>query len=531
MGYYESIHETLISDIFDTIKNGITKIDKKLSPKSSSIASANSLARATSALTMVFPVICTNALPIEVASMIAKAIERKNVAMLQMAFSAYTITNSADAIEYLSTFHTNLDANKITVDKFISIMDTLTESASVYIPANIIQEIADDCKRNTNYILEDSVSESSMLSFKEINKFDSSHVIKEADNDANNKPDYRKMMYDDNKAERELRKAELGQKEKERQDRLSRDTYDRQLKQQDYETRRKEDRDLRTSELNQRKAELDQRKEEMKKKEELDQQQRKEDREDRQKQNDIQNALNVAKNNLSKRSEDRQALQAMLLPSDVKKANEMQPSLMIVNFYVNDKDKALNVAQQFVAGVKSKLYSVDSSDIIDKIITKHADSDILLKLVQVSTREISFIKDFLLGIDDAKLDALNRSKKGSGSAIFNALEDRALNGKVRRALKNNNMYKAISTLVVSMEEVDQLKKYNNIDLTKVKITSKIMSKLNLLYFVIVDTTSEAVYMLTDGEASYETISFTNLERDNGDSVYKKVIGLMTKVSR
>ena len=221
----------------------------------------------------------------------------------------------------------------------------------------------------------------------------------------------------------------------------------------------------------------------------------------------------------------------MLMQSDVKKANEMQPTMMLVNFYVNDKDRDLNVAQQFVCGVKSKLYAVDSNDILNKIITKNVDSDVLLKLVKVSTREISFVKDFLLGLDEARLDALSKSRKGSGSRIFKALERRAIKGKIRRSLRMENSAKAISSLVISAEEAEELKKYENIDVYQPRTIVPIMEKLNLLYFVVVDTTSESVNIITDGETEYETYSFTSLERESGDNNYKKIVNLITKVAR
>ena len=234
---------------------------------------------------------------------------------------------------------------------------------------------------------------------------------------------------------------------------------------------------------------------------------------------------------ISKASDDkRQYLSSQLLASDVKKANEMQPSLMIVNFYVNDSDRDLNIAQQIVAGVKSKLYPVASSDIINKMITKVVDSDTMLKLVKVSTREISFVKDFLLGLDDAKLDALSKSRKGSGSAMFNALERRAIKGKIRNTLKLDNCAKAISTLVISVEEAEELKKYNNIDVMNPRIIAKFMEKMNLLYFVVVDTTSESINIFTDGDSDYEAYSFSALERESGDGAYKKVVKLMTSIT-
>ena len=230
-------------------------------------------------------------------------------------------------------------------------------------------------------------------------------------------------------------------------------------------------------------------------------------------------------------SDKNQYFQQMLLPSDVKKANEMQPTLVLVNYYVNDNYKGLNIAQQAVAGVKAKLYPIASVDIINKLITKHVDGDIILKLVKLSTREISVIKDFLLGADEAKMDALGSSKKNSGSKVFNALERRAGKNKVFKYGRMDNAYKAITTLVITAEEAEEIKKNSNLDVSKPSSIIPIMTKLNLLHFVIVDTTSEAVAILTDGESKYEMYSFANLEREASDTNYKKVINLMTKVAR
>ena len=486
---YNQIHETVVADIFDTLKDGIRLVGDTVNPKTARVRNARSIARATSGLTLAFPVICTNTLPLETATMIAKAIERKNVAMLQMAFSAYNITSDADAISHLSKFHTNLNLSKMDLDSFMDAMEMLDESSRIY--TQEISAIREDCKRNLNFVLDDSINETSLLEFKEVNTMGRSSIIYEAPRpkDLNGKPlddkDIEDLAYDNTGKGTSVDDIRwyYDQKHKEDQLNFQKDKYAKDMEA---------------------------------KKDQLAAQQKQQDadKEDKQRQATVNKTDYFTK---------------QLLPSDVKKANEMQPTLMIVNFYVNEKDRDLNVAQQFVCGVKSKLYAIDSSAIINKIITKHVDSDILLKLVKVSTREISFVKDFLLGIDDAKLDSLSRSKKGSGSAIFKALERRALNGKIRRSLRMENSAKAISTLVVSSEEAEELRKYENIDITSPKIVIPIMEKLNLLYFVIVDNTAESVNILTDGETEFETYSFTSLERENGDAAYKKAINLITKL--
>lgn len=471
---YNAIHETVVSDIFETIKDGIRIAGDAVNPKTARVRNSRSLARATSGLTLAFPVICTNTLPIETASMVAKAIERKNVTMLQMAFSAYNITNATDAVAHISKFHQNLNLSKMDLDKFMDAMEMLGESSYIY--PEEMRAIAEDCKRNLNYVLNNSINETSLLEYSEITRYGQKKVIKEAkDNDL----EYDKMAQSDMHHYEKMRQSD--NQFNSRMNQSDRQFKDRQAQQQKFH-----DDEMDNENIKQR-----------------------------------QNAVDS----------QRQQFTAMLMQSDVKKANEMQPTMMLVNFYVNDRDRDLNVAQQFVCGVKSKLYAVESSDIINKIITKHVDSDILLKLVKVSTREISFVKDFLLGLDEARLDALSKSRKGSASRIFKALERRAIKGKIRRSLRMENSAKAISALVISAEEAEELKKYENIDIYQPRTIVPIMEKLNLLYFVVVDTTAESVNIITDGETEYESYSFTSLERESSDAAYKKVVNLITKVAR
>ena len=491
---YNAIHETVVSDIFETIKDGIRIAGDVVNPKSVRVRNSRSLARATSGLTLAFPVICTNTLPIETASMIAKAIERKNVAMLQMAFSAYNITNAKDAVEHLSKFHQNLNLSKMDLDKFMDAMEMLGESSYMY-PEDI-KAVAEDCRRNLDFTLPNSISDVSLLEYAEVTKYGEKRIIKEAikkpervgggeytDDEIN------QAAYDDspyNTIGKDNARYYLGRKEKEDQEARQAERDQKNADKRQGQQQKFHDDDMENERIKQRQDAVD---------------------------------------------SQRQQFTAMLMQSDVKKANEMQPTMMLVNFYVNDKDRDLNVAQQFVCGVKSKLYSVDSNEIVNKIITKNVDSDILLKLVKVSTREISFVKDFLLGLDEARLDALSKSRKGSGSRIFKALERRAIKGKIRRSLRMENSAKAISSLVISSEEAEELKKYENIDIYQPRTIVPIMEKLNLLYFVVVDSTAESVDIITDGETEFETYSFTNLERESSDNAYKKVVNLITKVAR
>ena len=454
---YTTLHETVISDIYDTVKKGVSDIRKS----SSRIGRSSSLARATSGLTLVFPVLCSDTLPLDAATMVAKAIERKATSMLQIALSAYNITNATDAIEHLKNFHTNLDIDDLTVDKFIDIMDSVAEGTNFTITQLDKKAIYEDCRRNINYYFMDDINPVPLNEFVDKGANGSIRIIQEAPSRKNDEYNdgYNQGVYDTN----DSINAEKLQHQKD-QDKIRNKIDSLKMQQQ-------------------------------------------------------------ASNDIGDR------FQKMLVDSDVKKANEMQPTLILVNYYVNNGDRDLNIAQQTVAGVKAKLYPIASIDIISKLITKNADSDIILKLVKLSTREISLVKDFLLGAEDAKLDALGSSKKNSGFKIFNALERRAGKSKAFKFGRMDNAYKAITTLVITSEEAEEIKKNSNLDVSKPSSIIPIMTKLNLLHFAVVDTTSEAVAILTDGDNKYEMYSFANLEREASDTNYKKVINLMAKVAR
>lgn len=562
---YNTIHETVVTDVLDSIKTGVQWVDGKLKPKSPKIRTAGSIARATSGLTLTFPVICSDTFDLETATMISKAIERKNIALLQMAFSAYNITNATDAISHLSKFHTNMDVDKMNLDKFMDIMESIDEAASTMVLPSEMKMIAEDCKRNCNLTMEPSVNYKSLMEFYQVKRYGQSMIVQE---DVPNYTLNNGYNYTDDDMYKHFERTHgfdpadtkyIDTWEKEKHDRDMSDLdfgHSKDLEDIKYQNskglediRHQNSRDIENIK-NQNSRDLEDIKNRHATERDAASRQHSRDMEDIKHQNskeleDIKNknatdrdrakrdfdaAQNDIRNKQSASNDKRQYFATQLLPTDVKKANEMQPSLMIVNFYVNDRDRDLNIAQQVVAGVKSKLYPVTSSDIMNKIITKTVDSDVILKLVKVSTREISFVRDFLLGLDDAKLDALSKSRKGSGSAMFRALERRAIKGKIRKNLKLENSAKAISTIAITVEEAEELKKYNNIDVMNPRIISKFMEKMNLLYFVVVDTTSEAVHIFTDGDSQYESLSFSALERESGDGAYKKVVKLMTSVA-
>lgn len=458
-------NESYIRDIVDLL-NDVKDVTANAIPRKKN--SWTSIARASSNLTMVFPVIASRNISIENASMITKAIERKAVTMLQMLFAANQVSDAQNLQNYVDYFHKNIDFNKVLpgIDDVIGFSDDMFamknninfESAELS-DLEMKKMLMEDMK-DRGIVLGDDICESSINDYRlRKTMYGTSVVLEKKIDDAYSK-------YDINQLERE------------------RDSYKNK-----YE-KLSSDREIEKGARDAQKL-----------------------------------AADIGKNK-------NEFLSRQVLDSDIKKANELIPSMMIVNFLTKSPNGELTKVDQGVIGVKAKLFPASSSDITNRIRIKNEDRQGLVKFIRATTKEIAFWKDFVFAIDNAKIDAITSAKRGSSNKFWKVLERRAVKSKRRRLAGNANDAAAITTLAISQEEVEYLKKEHQIDLEQLPIAYNIMDSYNLMCIVIVDEANEVAKFIFDtNDDAYENISFRNLEREASDGSYKKIVNLMTKVAR
>lgn len=462
MNKYQMIHETIVRDVVDIIDGvkDFDQVDWILNKRNS----VGSIAKRASNLILVFPVLISNSLSIQTATIISKAIERKCVALLQVLFSAVNMTNATDLYEYISKFHGNLN-KQLSLDDFMNAVDRLSEAGIVQITDTEVYNAVKEDMHNINNFLNDTYNDTAALTeFKSItNKFGETHIMQEAKGKART-PNLNKTKNDiinmiDN-----------------RLNNVASDIVDK----------------LRDERPNYR--------------------------------NNMRN-----KNEKPSLKDQTEYFNKQILPQDVQKANELMPTTMMVNFtyYKNGAE----IRQTGVIGVKAKLYPIDSMDIISRISSKYNDNNTLFKFIKASTRETSFFRDFLFAIDKAKLDAINVGSNSSNARIFKLLERRAAKYRALALIRKNDA-SPITTLVLSQDEVEYLKRYNSIDMEMPSTCGAIMNAYNLMCISIADESLEiAKFLFDDDDNIFEALSFDGLEKEAKDSSYKKVVNLMSKINR
>ena len=102
------IHETMLSDIFNIWnatkdfasdvknKNIIDRYKSNGKKLASPMANSSSIAKASSNLTLVFPVIASKSVSVANASLVCKALEKNFVSMLQRLFASWQIVDGND---------------------------------------------------------------------------------------------------------------------------------------------------------------------------------------------------------------------------------------------------------------------------------------------------------------------------------------------------------------------------------------------------------------------------------------------------
>lgn len=477
------ILKDLITDVLDVADN--SEIGKFISKKNPSI---KSITRANKDLTMTFPVMASNTVDPASAQLVSRALERKFVTLTQMLLSAISITSSKDAIDHLKNVHSNLDLSSLfDVDDYLAISQEAT--ANHIFDAAEIKAVYEAFRQERLHAkpinhLRESLMDDMMDRMRQDPKFNANV----ADARFNN-------LDDEDKARAvKLLNTDTATRNK------ALEKQNKSLTQQLNDIERNEGRLRRNFARTQAKS--------------------------NNRINDLrQNNINLQARLDDIRNNTRAGLTKLAKDQDYKKANELQPTLLQIQFIsTNDNNDPITV--DAYVGIKTKIYCVDSADIANHIISKRSYNFSLYNLIKATSGEIEFWRDFVFAIKKAKIDAVSNTHRGSSSKLWKVLERRALASKINRFMSARNDATAITTLMVSAYDVEMLRKMEDIDISDSRVARKLMDDYNLVGIVIVDDSTESAKIIFDtGDDEYEPYTFKTLKRDDKMD-YKQMIQLL-----
>lgn len=223
----------------------------------------------------------------------------------------------------------------------------------------------------------------------------------------------------------------------------------------------------------------------------------------------------------------------VLIDNDIKKANELVPTLLDVTIkFAHPEGNGLAAEQTFTIGVKTIGHIISSESMVNNVYDSIRKKRVLFDFIRFTTGEIKFFKDFLAHIDDMKKYALGTRNKND--KYFQMLRNRTTQSRVFGTLIRNKKLLPNATLVLSQDEVDFINDAYGINLlTDSRSLDTLMKELSLLGVVVVNNAAEYAQFTFSGitmTSKWETYSFNALERENRnkDNDMKSLISLLTR---
>lgn len=538
----EYFHESVVRDIVDVLTSLKDYDEVQFINNAKANRSFKSITSATKDLILTFPVMVSSDIEPDNAIMIAKAHEKKMASLLHILFTAISVENNEDVFDYVKKFHSNIGSMNGTLDDYVESLDKLASTfgesydQTLKIDKAVLNTVLEDLKES-NYTLPDDVKEYSLESYKIVPGYRTGMrdmVIQEVRYDRRNGTvtfdgyaDAQANAYSSNPVIANAATAYMMSADQQtagRNDtRTNINVSDREQASEDATLISRYENSPNHGGIS-------------------DQAYR--EAIARQNQRNGANRVNgdIGRNRYKAGFEnDKQYAEYMknmaefhnkvVLNNEYKKANELQPTMMVINFMRHSEESgdSINTA---VIGIKAKIYPVSSVDICNRISGKLDDKNVLTNFVRATTNEIAFFRDFLFAIDNAKMDAMSYGKKATSNKLWKVLERRSQKSKFRRSLRMYNDATAITTLVLSENDAEYLKKVHNIDILNVSKARKILDAYNFMCICVLNQSTEVASILYDtGDDTYEMIPFSGLEREASDNSYKKMVNLLSKVSR
>ena len=211
------------------------------------------------------------------------------------------------------------------------------------------------------------------------------------------------------------------------------------------------------------------------------------------------------------------------------KENTIQPVLLDLELKMVTNNGTFS--SNLVLGIRAVIHRLPAVDMVGTISTSFGKDSLMFNFLRVTSGEISFLSDFLFSFKDIKAQFVNASKT---SNLFAKLKRQVTWNKrnanaIYREVMNTTMVPPTSTIILSMDEVQQIRSISGISLAKPSSARDFITTFNLLGLMIVDSSIGAVSIFEDGDDDFNITSLDELSRKGSrDNVVRDMLTVMSR---
>jgi hypothetical protein len=206
---------------------------------------------------------------------------------------------------------------------------------------------------------------------------------------------------------------------------------------------------------------------------------------------------------------------------DVQKINNLLPTILSVNLKLATPNGSALVDHEAIIAIKANLHIMPSFDVIQILGDRLIDSSTLTRLIRWTTGELKFFRDIVAKYDQIK-DIESNGTRGAG--VLNYIHFNNEMSKSGAALKkvysevvSNEAMIPNTTLVLSKDDILEIKKNTTLDLLAPLHAKRMMKELGVMTFIIIDEAAGSMRLLDDNRAdAFDTLPLSDPEKQGGD---------------
>ncbi len=230
----------------------------------------------------------------------------------------------------------------------------------------------------------------------------------------------------------------------------------------------------------------------------------------------------------------------------LKKLGNSAPTIVTIKFNIVDGNGS-NVVFDVPLAVKSSLIFVNAIDVMDLISKVKTPGSSLLNLIKLTTGQINFFKDMLLGLTESRKD-VEREKNLGHMPYFRQLMANKNRFRIKNIGGTIDSLKGIIgkktqkdlpmfTLIMTEEELTEASgiRFSYMLKDRSKFIDYFLDTYMLLGLGVVDSENDVIYFFHSGEDGYETISIPAIIKNTSggsssdQSSLIKALASMTKM--
>ena len=214
----------------------------------------------------------------------------------------------------------------------------------------------------------------------------------------------------------------------------------------------------------------------------------------------------------------------------IKKLNTMKPLMMNVQFHVQDKTGALSEAINYVVAVKTYNRIIDADTLPGVAEYPLKEMNKIARKAKWRAGELKFFRDIVFKVKQKKQTAVDsRDPKRKWYRRLYELAHMTGDAPTKAAIKGKNITWSVvksqieddfdfgvipnSTLVISSNDVVNVKAKTGIDLLNGHTATKLCKELFLIAMVVIDTDAESIkILLPDNHDDYEVHSLASVNK-------------------